>query len=284
MLFDLRQLGRKGSGTLRDEHVDRTFQPSDFPQSVVEDEEYKVIAPVHLVMDVHKDGEAYRVAGTVSTRLQLQCGRCLESFEIPVDSPFELRYVPEIAPAVEGEEREVTEDDLTTSYYKEDSIDLSELMHEQFVLALPMKPLCSEACKGLCVHCGANLNKDTCDCNPTWTDPRLGALKGIFTDTDTSKRAPEGEPEGPRARSEVRNEKGPTERKYKEKRDTSCRILNAGTRRPGPPSAAPTTRSSRSAAACARSARQPSSRTSCAPIAATTPDGRSRPSKSSDCE
>ena len=179
MQFDLRQLGRKGSGSIRDEHVDRTFQAAEFAASVGVDEEYTVVAPVRLVMDVHKDGEAYRVTGRVETRLQLECGRCLEAFEIPIDSPFELRYVPEIAATAEGEEREVTEDDLTTAFYKEDAIDLGELMHEQFVLALPMKPLCSEACKGLCVHCGTNLNKATCACAPEWTDPRLAALKHL---------------------------------------------------------------------------------------------------------
>lgn len=184
MQFDLRQLGRKGSGTLRDEHVDRTFQPADFAASVAADEEYTVAAPVHLVMDVHKDGDAYRATGRVETRLQLACGRCLEPFEIPVDSPFELRYVPLTQARGEGDEREVGEDDLTTAFYREDTIDLGELMHEQFVLALPMKPLCSEACKGLCVHCGTNLNKASCDCAPEWTDPRLAALKGIFKDTD----------------------------------------------------------------------------------------------------
>ena len=179
MQFDLRQLGRKGSGTIRDEHVDRTFAASEFAESVGADEEYSVAAPVHLVMDVHKDGDAYRVTGRVETRLRLECGRCLEPFEIPIDSPFELRYVPEIAPTADGDEREVTEDDLTTSFYKEDSIDLGELMHEQFVLALPMKPLCSEACKGLCVHCGTNLNKSTCECAPQWVDPRLAALEHL---------------------------------------------------------------------------------------------------------
>ena len=182
MRFDLRQLGRKGSGTLRDEHVDRTFQPGDIPASVAADEDYTIAAPVHLVMDVHKDGDAYRVTGRVETRLRLACGRCLEPFEIPVDSPFELRYVPEPAGAREDDEREVAEDDLTTAFYKDEAIDLGELMHEQFVLALPMKPLCSEACKGLCAQCGTNLNKGTCECKPTWTDPRLDALKGILTD------------------------------------------------------------------------------------------------------
>ena len=179
MQFDLRQLGRKGSGRLRDEHVDRTFQPSEFPPSVVEDEEYKVVAPVHLVMDVHKDGDAYRAIGRVQTRLQLECGRCLELFEIPVDSPFELRYVPHAENAGD-EEREVEDDDLTTAFYKDDALDLGELMHEQFVLALPMKPLCAERCQGLCPHCGTNLNKSSCDCAPTWEDPRLATLKGLL--------------------------------------------------------------------------------------------------------
>ena len=161
-----------------------------FEASVGKDEEYKVAAPVHLEMDVHKDGEAYRVTGRVTTRLQLECGRCLEPFEIPVDSPFELRYVPHVEPAPEGqagkagkagEEREVAEDDLTTAFYKEDSIDLGDLMHEQFVLALPMKPLCKVLCKGLCVHCGTDLNTGTCACAPEWTDPRLAMLKGFRT-------------------------------------------------------------------------------------------------------
>ena len=91
--------------------------------------------------------------------------------------------MPHVEAAVEGEEREVAEDDVTTAFYKEDSIDLGELMHEQFVLALPMKPLCAETCRGLCVHCGTNLNKDTCACAPEWTDPRLAALKGLLDRT-----------------------------------------------------------------------------------------------------
>jgi uncharacterized protein len=182
--FDLRHLGRKGSGTLRDEHVDRTFEASALPP----EEAYTVVAPVHLVLDIHKDGDTYRVSGRATTRIQLECGRCLEPFEIPIDSPFDLRYVPDPvaagASADEAAEREVAEDDLTTAFYREEALDLGELLHEQFVLALPMKPLCAEACRGLCPHCGTNLNKGSCDCKPVWTDPRLAALKGLLNETD----------------------------------------------------------------------------------------------------
>jgi uncharacterized protein len=175
MQFDLRQLSRNG-----DEHLDRTFQPGQFDPSVVQDEEYAVVAPVHLVVDVHRDRDAYRVTGRVQTGLQLECGRCLEPFEVPVDSAFELRYVPETTATAGGDDDEVAEDDLTTAYYRNDTLDLGELMREQFVLALPMKPLCSETCKGLCPECGTNLNKGTCDCKPAWTDPRLAALQGLL--------------------------------------------------------------------------------------------------------
>ena len=188
MQLDLRQLARIDG----EEHVDRTFEPAQFDTPDAKDEDYIIAGPVHLVLDVRKDRDAYRVTGRVETRLRLECGRCLEPFDIPVDSAFELRYVPEPASAASAAggqghpgrdaevEREVAEDDLTTAYYRNETLDLGGLMHEQFVLALPMKPLCSESCKGLCSECGTNLNKGTCACKPTWTDPRLAALQGLL--------------------------------------------------------------------------------------------------------
>ena len=100
---------------------------------------------------------------------------------MPVDAAFDLRYVPQAENAGEGE-REIAEDDLTTAFYREGMLDVIELLREQFQLALPMKPLCSEACRGLCPVCGTNLNKGQCDCTPRWEDPRLAALKGLLTE------------------------------------------------------------------------------------------------------
>ena len=76
-------------------------------------------------------------------------------------------------------EREVEEDDLATAFYDDERIDLAHLIMEQFQLALPMKPLCKDACKGLCPQCGTNLNTGSCDCSPIWEDPRLAALKAL---------------------------------------------------------------------------------------------------------
>ena len=91
---------------------------------------------------------------------------------------LDLRYLP-VTKAEADTEREVGEDDLGTSYYRNDEIDLNELLREQFYLVLPMKPLCQENCRGLCSQCGTNLNTDTCECAPVWEDPRLSVLKGL---------------------------------------------------------------------------------------------------------
>ena len=172
MLLDLSKLhGRR-------DHFERTFQPSVFePQ----DEDYRVAAPVELSMDLEKAGPGvFRVTGRVVTKLQLECGRCLDEVDVPVDARFELRYVPQVEAGASDTEREIDEDDLTTSFYREGTLDVVDMLREQFQLALPMKPLCAQACRGLCPECGANLNRTECGCQPKWEDPRLALLKGLL--------------------------------------------------------------------------------------------------------
>jgi uncharacterized protein len=159
------------------EHFERTFQPSAFdPQ----DSEYRLAAPVEVSLDVQKLGaDVFGVSGRAATRLAVECSRCVEPLEVPIDVPFDLRYVPHSENTGEGE-REVGEEDLATAFYREGMLDLIDLLREQFVLALPMKPLCTEACRGLCPVCGTNLNSSQCGCAPRWEDPRLSALKSLL--------------------------------------------------------------------------------------------------------
>jgi len=139
---------------------------------------FRIVAPVSLAFDIDKDKQQFRLVGSVKTMLELTCGRCLEPFTLPVEAEFDLRYQPHALNTGEGE-REIEEDDLTTAFYENDEIDLGHLMREQFYLSLPMKPLCSEACHGLCPVCGTNLNRGACDCKSGWEDPRFAALKKL---------------------------------------------------------------------------------------------------------
>jgi uncharacterized protein len=162
----------------------KVFQPADLASG---DEEYRVTAPVDLRMVIHQDQDRFRLVGTVKTELELNCSRCLEPFVLPVDREFDLRFLP--AGAVEpepddDEETEVEDDDVAVTFYRDEQIDLNELLREQFYLALPMKPLCSEACKGICPQCGTNRNTAPCDCSPQWEDPRMAGLKTLLKRND----------------------------------------------------------------------------------------------------
>jgi uncharacterized protein len=150
------------------------------PDAFAADDQFRVVAPVTLAFDIQKNADQVQLTGRVQTTLELPCSRCLEPFDSPVDAAFDLRYQPQRTNAGESE-REIAEDDLTTAFYENDEIDLGQLMREQFLLSVPMKPLCSGACSGLCPVCGANLNRGRCDCKRDWEDPRLAPLKALKT-------------------------------------------------------------------------------------------------------
>lgn len=154
--------------------VAHTFAPAAFAA----EEGFRVVAPAVLRGVLHKDKDRYRLVGTVVTRLEVPCSRCLETFEVPVDAAFDFRYLPQ---ALAGSRDEDPDHDPATTYYKDDTLDLAQLVGEQCYLALPMKPLCRPDCQGLCSTCGTNLNTERCQCNPQWQDPRLAALQALVS-------------------------------------------------------------------------------------------------------
>lgn len=173
MFFSLREMhGAR-------ERIDRRYAPSAF--QVESEDEYVIVDTATLGLEILKDRDRYRLTGGLHTTVELVCGRCLEPFRTSIDVPIDLRYLPRAENAGEGE-REVEEEDLTTAYYRDEQIDLGQLVREQIWLALPMKPLCREDCQGLCPVCGANRNVARCQCETEWIDPRLAALKHVWSD------------------------------------------------------------------------------------------------------
>jgi uncharacterized protein len=158
------------------------------PEEVGEEADaYRVVAPVRVEMDIHKDKDRFRLEGTVQTVLELTCSRCLEPYRMPVDAAFDVRYLPALEATADGE-REVAEEDLDTSVYRDDQIDLNEVLREQFYLGMPMKPLCREDCAGLCPQCGINRNTGSCSCATEFEDPRLAPLRGLKQAVDRKSR------------------------------------------------------------------------------------------------
>lgn len=158
-----------------DERVEREYQPEALQ---ADPDVYRIVAPVALRFDVHKDKDKFHLVGRVLTTVEVACSRCLEPYQIPVDAPFDLRYEPRGSEA-DGGEHEIASGDFDSALYDNDEIDLGQLLQEQIVLTLPMKPLCTEGCRGLCSSCGTNLNNAACDCSTRWEDPRLAALQAL---------------------------------------------------------------------------------------------------------
>jgi uncharacterized protein len=92
----------------------------------------------------------------------------------------DLHLLP--APTARQEQLELGPDDLELDFYQGDTLDVVRLLRSETDLALPMKPLCRQECKGLCPHCGTNLNTEQCQCQTAWEDPRLAGLKALITE------------------------------------------------------------------------------------------------------
>lgn len=109
------------------------------------------------------------VRGKISGSVLLPCDRCVADYEQEVYAEFEDFEQA----AQEGEESFLEE------AKGERKLNAGALFWEQFVLSLPVKPVCSEDCKGLCAECGADLNKGECDCEQDKGDPRLAVFRNL---------------------------------------------------------------------------------------------------------
>ncbi len=119
-----------------------------------------------------------RLNGDLTTTLELACARCLEPVVQNVARKFDLLYRPQGADAG-PEERSVAVAETEVSYYQGEGLLLEDALREQVLLAVPLKVICREDCRGLCPHCGKNLNVERCSCAEPVEDPRWSALKDI---------------------------------------------------------------------------------------------------------
>ena len=130
-----------------------------------------------VICSVKKLKETIFIEGNIETIIATACSRCLEVTGSPLKSSFRYTLVP--AERQFKEEQELSSEDLEYSYYENDLIDLDAMLFEQIMLQIPMRVLCKETCKGMCPHCGKDLNTTSCDCRTEFVDERLAVLKKL---------------------------------------------------------------------------------------------------------
>jgi DUF177 domain-containing protein len=171
MFIETKEIGPQGLV------VERTIDAFQLP---LREGEVVQIDTVHLNGELVREQDGFSFAGDIGTVATLPCSRCLETYNLPLDLHFHLAYTTRPEALERGESR-VDEDSITVNQFDGQRIDLGQLLSEQVYLGLPLKPLCSADCHGLCPRCGTNLNQVACGCREERAeDPRLLVLKKLL--------------------------------------------------------------------------------------------------------
>jgi uncharacterized protein len=136
-------------------------------------------SPVQAQLNIKKIGAEVVVSGNILTTVQLECSRCLKDFRSKFSFPFEAIFRP-VEQLTQEEKHELKVEELDMGFYSKDELDLFDIIKEQVLLNLPMKPLCDDLCKGICLKCGADLNAGNCGCSGKDIDSRLVVLKKLL--------------------------------------------------------------------------------------------------------
>lgn len=171
MRFNVAQLLKEPIGSTRKYHLAEEVQDLG--------EEIKLTQPIEGAIRLIHTADGVLVSGQLHTEVELACSRCLEPFSTAVDFVLEEEFHPTIdvstgakLPLADDEDEAILIDD-------QHIIDLLEVMRQNILLALPIRPLCKPDCAGLCAQCGQNLNEGSCTCEQDLADPRWEALRAL---------------------------------------------------------------------------------------------------------
>jgi uncharacterized protein len=144
----------------------------------LDDDRACLIAAPQVSGSVSRDRNQLILRGRLAAVAQVECDRCLQPVDVPVNVEFNLRYVT-AAEYASLHAAELEDEDLALSVFDGEVIDVDELAREQILLAVPLRALCRPDCKGFCPECGADRNLKDCGCQTAEVDARWAELKNL---------------------------------------------------------------------------------------------------------
>lgn len=173
MRFNVAALLKSPIGTTRHEEVNAVVR--------VDDPEVEVIAPVRGTVRMIRDHAGVLVDGVLSSRVRQPCARCLEPAESDVALPIAEHFHPTVwlpgGPQVSDDPVETL--DVATAIDDLHILDLAEMVRQAILISVPLHPLCTPDCRGLCPQCGKRLAEAPCGCEPE-PDSRWEALRALL--------------------------------------------------------------------------------------------------------
>ncbi|MFA4922510.1 MAG: DUF177 domain-containing protein [Candidatus Neomarinimicrobiota bacterium] len=138
-------------------------------------------SPVTVTLKIDKGASEIKIDGVVKTTVKLVCDRCLTSFSRAINGTFS------VIASFTHPELKVDDENMILIPPKANEINLNEHVHDTILLAIPMKILCREDCRGLCPTCGVNLNQTDCQCDIAEPDARWEPLKKLTLNVTEEK-------------------------------------------------------------------------------------------------
>ena len=129
---------------------------------------------MHVDVRLEKVEEELSLQADVRATVRCSCDRCLTEFTAALQPGYEVHFLYNEADAARYDPADVQVIAPGTT-----SIDLDEDVRQTVLVAVPLKLLCRENCKGLCPTCGKNLNEGPCECKPEPSDSRWDALSSL---------------------------------------------------------------------------------------------------------
>lgn len=176
MQFNVAQLLKEPTGGTRKYEVDETLDDID-PELVIQ-------APITGRVKFTKIPQGILVNGKLATMVEVNCGRCLDPFDVPVAIEVEEEFRPSVDLQTGAHLPQGDDVDQATVIDEKHIVDLTEVVRQELLLGLPGSPLCRDACRGLCPTCGQNLNEGTCDCPNESVDHRWDALRALLDESN----------------------------------------------------------------------------------------------------
>ncbi len=111
----------------------------------------------------------------------MECGRCLAEHEVPLSFDFsETCSFDQIDEPLAYTHAASEDEKAPIPLMDGDTVDLSELVRQLIILHTPPRSLCRPDCRGLCPHCGTDLNVAECECETEEVDPRMAPLRELL--------------------------------------------------------------------------------------------------------
>ena len=142
--------------------------------------------PLKLDLKVTNAGSRVMVTGPVIAAVRIPCTRCSEDVAFPIELELEEEFLPKHSEEALTRAKDLLDGTFT---FEDDRVVLDELLRQEIEAAFPIQVLCTENCRGLCSHCGANLNRENCQCSPEEQDSRWAALQKLTEGTPVPKSA-----------------------------------------------------------------------------------------------